>query len=328
MKQETTARLVVLLFAAIGVAIPLVGRQIALGKNNVIEMYARMPENGGWSPDIIRAEVGQPIHLRITSDDVMHNFAVGKLDFEHVDIQPGEWSEMTLIFDEPGHYTFYCTRWCGPNHWRMRGVIEVGDYQADPELSSPPLFVELGIDIDAPHVAAAVPESPPDPQSGAALNTRLPADILDRDVYLMHSPAELWAQLGADPSLVDLKDNELWDAVAYIWQANSSPDALAVGEELYAINCSACHGETGRGDGVMVRDLPALDPDSMKHAATRPPDFSDPRVLLGAQPVLLQGKIVRGGMGTHMPYWGPVLTDEEIDALIAYFYTLAFDSIE
>ncbi len=110
MKQETTARLVVLLFAAIGVAIPLVGRQIALGKNNVIEMYARMPENGGWSPDIIRAEVGQPIHLRITSDDVMHNFAVGKLDFEHVDIQPGEWSEMTLIFDEPGHYTFYCTR--------------------------------------------------------------------------------------------------------------------------------------------------------------------------------------------------------------------------
>jgi mono/diheme cytochrome c family protein/plastocyanin len=324
MKNENIARLVVLLFAAIGVAIPLVGRQLALGNQNVIEIHARMPENGGWSPDVIRAEIGQPIHLRITSDDVMHNFAVGKMDFEHVDIQPGEWTETTLTFDEPGRYTFYCTRWCGPNHWRMRGTIEVGDPQSNFEQPPPPLFVELGIDIDAPHVAADTPLSPPEPARGAAYIDRLPGDILEKETYLNNSPDDLWAQLRADTSLSDLDDAALWDAVAYIWQANSSPEALATAEELYAINCSACHGETGRGDGVMLRDLPVLEPYAMKHAATRPPDFGDPRILLGAKPVLLRGKIVRGGMGTQMPYWGPVLTDEEIDAVVAYFYSLAF----
>ena len=328
MKNETMARLVVLIFAAIGIAIPLIGRQLVLGDKNVIEIHARMPENGGWSPDLIRAEVGQPIHLRITSDDVMHNFAIGQMDFEHVDINPGEWTEATLTFDEPGRYTFYCTRWCGPNHWRMRGTIEVGDPESNPDEPPSPLFVELGIDIDAPHVAKVIPKAPHEPECGAEYIDRLPGDILEKETYLTHSPADLWAELRADSSLSDLDDEALWDVVANIWQANSTPEALAVGETLYGINCSACHGETGRGDGVMTRDLPALDPYAMKHDATRPPDFGDPRILLGASPALLRGKIVRGGMGTQMPYWGPVLTDGEIDAVISYFYTLAFDSIE
>jgi mono/diheme cytochrome c family protein len=28
-------------------------------------------------------------------------------------------------------------------------------------------------------------------------------------------------------------------------------------------------------------------------------------------------------MGTGMPYWGPVLTEDEIDSLIAYLYQFA-----
>jgi hypothetical protein len=37
-------------------------------------IHARMAENGGWNPDVIQAEVGKPLHLRLTSDDVMHGF--------------------------------------------------------------------------------------------------------------------------------------------------------------------------------------------------------------------------------------------------------------
>ena len=37
---------------------------------------------------------------------------------------PGKVTDVTLTFDKPGTYTFYCTRWCGVNHWRMRGVVE------------------------------------------------------------------------------------------------------------------------------------------------------------------------------------------------------------
>jgi mono/diheme cytochrome c family protein len=57
-----------------------------------------------------------------------------------------------------------------------------------------------------------------------------------------------------------------------------------------------------------------------------PPDFSDPRHLLGASPALLEGKIIRGGMGTGMPYWGPIFTIEQIDALVSYLYSFAWKS--
>lgn len=55
-----------------------------------------------------------------------------------------------------------------------------------------------------------------------------------------------------------------------------------------------------------------------------PPDYTDPKQLLGASPALLEGKIVRGGMGTGMPYWGPIFTSTQIDALVAYLYRFAW----
>ena len=82
----------------------------------------------------------------------------------------------------------------------------------------------------------------------------------------------------------------------------------------------------------MVRDLPVWNPGEHPggehvrdgEGLVRPPDFSDPNNLLGASPALLEGKIIRGGMGTGMPYWGPIFTDEEIDALVSYLYTFAW----
>jgi mono/diheme cytochrome c family protein len=47
--------------------------------------------------------------------------------------------------------------------------------------------------------------------------------------------------------------------------------------------------------------------------------------MLGASPALLQGKILRGGMGTGMPMWGSIFTEEEIEALVAYLYTFQFE---
>jgi mono/diheme cytochrome c family protein len=47
--------------------------------------------------------------------------------------------------------------------------------------------------------------------------------------------------------------------------------------------------------------------------------------MLGASPALLQGKILRGGMGTGMPMWGSIFTEEQIWDLIAYIYSFQFE---
>jgi hypothetical protein len=66
------------------------------------------------------------------------------------------------------------------------------------------------------------------------------------------------------------------------------------------------------------------DSDSFRQAQLAPRDFTDAQQMLGVSSALLQGKIIRGGMGTGMPYWGTVFTDEEIEALIDYIWKFQF----
>jgi mono/diheme cytochrome c family protein/plastocyanin len=331
MKKETLARILVILGITVAVAVPLAGRYgFGSAKDATIDMHARMPENGGWSVDHIEAQVGQTVHLRLTSDDVVHSFAIGQSDQAPIQVQPGQVVETTLKFDKPGKYTFYCTTWCGPNHWRMRGTIDVSGSNEPTAAPAPkPLFLQLGIDVDAPHSAAVTPAAPADTSRGAWLASRLPAYATDAKAYQTASPAELWQKLRAESSLKDLSDADLWNAVAWVWQNRTSPEKLADAQKLYATNCAACHGETGQGNGVIVRGLPTMDPNQiggMGHSLVSPPDFTDPKVLLGASPALLEGKMIRGGMGTGMPAWGPILTSEQMDEVISYLYTFALQA--
>jgi mono/diheme cytochrome c family protein len=57
----------------------------------------------------------------------------------------------------------------------------------------------------------------------------------------------------------------------------------------------------------------------------KPADFTNPSRMLGASPALLQGKILRGGMGAGMPMWGSIFTQEQIWDLIAYVYSFQFE---
>ncbi len=337
-KEEILARVLVGLLILLAVALPIGGYWLAnhTGPQRV-ELHARMPENGGWSSDTIEAKVGQPLDLHITSDDVVHGFAVGRSDQPDLEIVPGAFTDTSLTFDRPGKYTFYCTRWCGPNHWRMRGTIEVsGDGPALP-LDPQPLYLKLGIDIDAPQPAQTVPAQTASAARGSQFADLLPAYALDRETYLASSPAQVWLRLRAEPALSKRSDDELWDAVAWIWQQQAPPQAASTGQALYTTNCAACHGETGKGNGVMVRGLHTRKPGSSVAAGMgsptmgagrfSPPDFTDPRQLLGASPALLEGKILRGGMGTGMPYWGPIFTPAQVDALVAYLYEFAWGAL-
>jgi FtsP/CotA-like multicopper oxidase with cupredoxin domain len=290
-------------------------------------IHAHVAEEGGWNPDVLQANIDEPLHLKLTSDDVVHGFAIGQIDMESVDVLPGKITDVTVIFDKPGIYTFFCTRWCGLNHWRMRGTIEVSGPAANPEPASDPLYVTLNLDIDAPHDAPLVPISQPSALSGEQLAANLPIS-LSLEYYRATSPYQVFDEL----SSTSLTEKQRWDVVAYIWRSNTTKESLTNGGQLYAQNCAACHGENGAGDGVFADDLAASGEASMQ-TMTRadnmmmqvPVDFTDPTRMLGASPALLQGKILRGGMGTGMPMWGSIYTEEQIWDLIAYLYSFQFE---
>jgi mono/diheme cytochrome c family protein len=187
--------------------------------------------------------------------------------------------------------------------------------------------VTLNLEIDAPHNAPSVPYVQPSAIRGQQLAANLPID-LSIDSYRVNSPYQLFEALDSN----HLSDPEKWDVVASFWQSNTTPESLANGRRLYAQNCAACHGESGAGDGVFADDLARAGKSSMQTMAgaeemmmQTPLDFTEAKRMLGASPALLQGKILRGGMGTGMPMWGSIFTDQEIWDLIAYLYSFQFE---
>jgi plastocyanin len=341
--MERLARGLVVLLVLSAVSIPVGG--VWLGHTGAVtEIRARMAEDAGWTTAILEVQPGEPLELRLTSDDVVHGFAVGRHDSPEVDVLPGVWTTTSLIFDSAGTYTFYCTRWCGPNHWRMRGTIEVADQPTGvpssptaplserervtgPVGAAQPRYIQHGIDLDAPQRAEVVPEEAPSAQRGERWALLLPAYALEEMTYWRHSPAELWARLRTEPALQILSDMDIWDTVAWIWAQQTTPEALAEAARIYNQEAAAAHGEAGRGDGVIVRDLPPYDHyfQHNGHGALRPPDFTDPHHTLGASPARLEGKMLRGGMGTGMPSYGEIYTGAQIEALVSFIYTFVMD---
>ena len=324
---ERAGRLLVIV-VVVGTPLAVYGVRWALARSEpgaTVTLHARMAEDGGWTPDHLAATVGQPLRLRLTSDDVMHGFAVGRTDLPVVNVKPGQVSEVTLTFTRPGRYVFYCTRWCGVDHWRIRGTIDVAGDPVEAAAEMPPLYVRLGLDLDAPHPASPVPAHRPSAARGARLGVAIPAAYQSLDRYRSQSPAQLWSSLRTDTRTRQLSNADVWDLVALVARSHTTPAALEEGRRLYAANCAACHGERGAGDGVMAAAIASRLRSFPRHGVTGPVDFTEPARLLGAGPALLQGKIVRGGMGTGMPYWGPIFTAAQTWALVDYVRTFQMD---
>ncbi len=326
MKAERFALLFVIV-VVIGLPLAAV---LARSNSDTVEMHAQMADHGGWTPSDLTVHVGQPLHLRLTSDDVVHGFAVGQSSQPPVDVMPGQWTTTTLVFTQPGKYTFYCARWCGPNHWRMRGTIEVtGDTSVTEAITTtPPLYMTLNLDLDVPHPSDVVPNEKPSAARGTALADRA------TEINRAQSPAQLWQALKVSPKTSNLSDQQLWDLIAWMYRSRTTPRQLAEGKQQYQQNCAACHGEAGKGDGVIAPTLkktpmPGMPMTRQKnmtgHETVAPIDFTDAKNMLGASDAILEGKIIRGGMGTGMPYWGPIFTSKQIQSLLDYLWTFQFD---
>jgi plastocyanin len=337
--QSKRVALVALILMLVGLLAAALGYRFvlrpALADVRTIDIIAAAPEAGGFQPDDIRVAAGERVRLRFSAPDVTHGIAIGPgldLDLGHVD--PGQVKEVEVTFDQPGRYTFYCNSWCSPNHWRMRGTIEVYD-PAHPDAlivdeTNDPILDGLtarGVDIDAPHEAATAPTRRPSATRGAdvveRLGRELPAGLADPEWRRSHSPATAWAALVE----AGLDTDEAWDVVAYLWLAEASAPQLETAAALYAKNCAACHGETGNGQGAGADALRAqgLGRDDATEMTTVSTALNDPATMLGGSSEIYYAKLRRGGMGTGMPGFGAIFTPDETWALVSYLWTFVLD---
>ncbi len=191
--------------------------------------------------------------------------------------------------------------------------------------SASPLYEQMKIDIDARHPAQSVPAERPSAARGALLNLTISENL--RTV----SPSEVFSELRGDSIFKSYSDQQLWDVIAFAYRQTTGKDAVARGQKLYTRDCASCHGESGKGNGAAGLNLPgltAIPPDTAEaksNVKQGPADFTDGSQMLGASDVLWQGKIQRGGMGTGMPGWGSLYTEQEIWDVISYIRSFTFD---
>lgn len=72
----------------------------------------------------IRVPVGAPVLLQLASVDVIHSLFLPNFRVKQ-DAVPGTITKMTFEGRVPGEYEIACAQHCGPNHYKMRGVLTV-----------------------------------------------------------------------------------------------------------------------------------------------------------------------------------------------------------
>jgi cytochrome c oxidase subunit 2 len=88
---------------------------------NVIPIAAK---RFGFSPDHITLKRGEPVVLRLTSEDVTHGFFVRPLKVDEV-IEPGKTVDVKVNPETAGTFTVICHHFCGAGHGNMKMTITV-----------------------------------------------------------------------------------------------------------------------------------------------------------------------------------------------------------
>jgi mono/diheme cytochrome c family protein len=93
--------------------------------------------------------------------------------------------------------------------------------------------------------------------------------------------------------------------------ASEKSEAIASGKKIYTQQCLICHGETGKGEG--------------KYAGT---SINNQHYLNSVNDQDIYNSIKYGRDGTGMPAYGPRLTEQELNHLVAYVRDWQTEEIE
>lgn len=101
---------------------PLVARTAyADTEPRVIEIKAKKFE---FTPSEITLKKGEPVILRLSSEDRKHGFFLRPLKID-ADIVPGQSTDVAVTPDTAGEYTIICDHYCGTGHGNMKMKMTV-----------------------------------------------------------------------------------------------------------------------------------------------------------------------------------------------------------
>jgi cytochrome c oxidase subunit 2 len=72
----------------------------------------------------LHVPVGRPVKLIMTSEDVIHDFSIPAMRVK-ADVIPGRFVQIWFEPTRPGTYHIFCAEYCGTQHSRMTGQVEV-----------------------------------------------------------------------------------------------------------------------------------------------------------------------------------------------------------
>jgi cytochrome c oxidase subunit 2 len=87
-------------------------------------MWKIQHQGGQAEINALHVPLGRPVELLMTSEDVIHDFAIPAFRIKH-DVLPGRYETLWFTATSPGSFPLYCTQFCGTDHSVMGGQVVV-----------------------------------------------------------------------------------------------------------------------------------------------------------------------------------------------------------
>ncbi|MBI2913599.1 MAG: cupredoxin domain-containing protein [Chloroflexi bacterium] len=136
MRMLNIAATVLALLAIAGLPAAVIGYQALRDSGFDGQVVTLTGAHGTWDHEAIHLRQGEKVRLRITSNDVVHGFALEAYGIEIDEVYPGKVTVVDFVADRPGSFPFACTILCSGDHRDMKGKLVVEPQTSGSEVTS------------------------------------------------------------------------------------------------------------------------------------------------------------------------------------------------
>ena len=288
-------------------------------------------ENGKTS-DKLYVPVGQPVKVKLLSDDVLHSFFVPAFRVKR-DCVPGMENYVWFVAEEPGSYDLFCAEYCGVAHADMVTTVEAvtaDEFSAWLAASDTAAGVHPGQAAMENYGCLGCHSLDGSPQVGPSFKDIAGRETVveikgedkiikvDRD-YLLRAINEPNAEVvkGYPPAMPpyagSIGDDELGQMVDFLLQADQAtpagPDGMKLMQDQGCLGCHSTDGSVAVGPsfkGIVGRQV-QVEKDGAEQTLTSDRDYLKRAIVEPAAEIVV-------GFPPMMPE--SELSDDEVDAII------------